>query len=306
MFRRESPEQARFFQKITDLSREELVESLLNRIEQIKMKKPAYGVVLDFYGKIKEAQEKIEKSVEIGSIELKQGWKEAFVREGFPLIEKQNFLLDVEASSRLFRSLCRVAAEATPLMAEGVQKIAEALVQKRLDIKRLFRDGFNEKIFEEAADRLNLDKKVFLFLVLNSIKPSVEANVERLRPEVDQEAWLKGYCPICGSLPCLSLLKEETGKRYLVCSFCSYQWPIERLLCPFCGNKDQGSLRYLYTEDEESHRIDICEKCHQYIKTIDLRKTEAPDLSLEDLATLHLDMLASQEGYRKPIPNLQC
>ena len=282
------------------------MESLSNRIQQIKKKRPAYGVMLDFYQKIKEAQEKTEKTVEIGSIELKQGWKEASVREGSPLIEKRDFVLNVEASSRLFRSLCSVAAEATSLMAEGVQKIAEALVQKRLDIKRLLRDGFNEKLLEEAADRLNLDKKVFLFLIFSSIKPSVEANVEKLRQQVDQEAWFKGYCPICGSLPCLSLLKEETGKRYLVCSFCSYQWRFERLLCPFCDNKEQGSLRYLYAENEESHRIDVCEKCHQYIKTIDLRKTEAPDLSVEDLATLHLDMLASQRGYRSPLPNLQC
>jgi len=260
--------------------------------------------MLDFYQKIKEAQEKIKKTVEIDPIELKQGWKDAFTQEGFPLIEKQNFLLDAEASSRLFRSLCRVAAEATPLMAEGVQKIAEALVMKKLDTKKLFREGFNEKRIEETADRLNLDKKVFLFLILNSIRPSVDANVERLRPEVDQEAWLKGYCPICGSLPCLSLLKEETGKRYLLCSFCGYQWRIERLLCPFCNNKEQGSLHYLYAEDEESHRIDICEKCHQYIKTIDLRKTEVSDPFLEDLATLHLDILASQKGYQRPVRTL--
>ncbi len=262
--------------------------------------------MLDFYQKIKEAQEKIERTVQIGSIEPRQGRKEALTPEGFPLIEKQDFVLDVEASSRLFQSLCRVAAEATPLMAEGVEKIAEALVQKRLDIKHLFRDGFDQEIFEEVADRLNLNKKVFLFLIFSSIRPSVKANVERLPQEVDQEAWFKGYCPICGSLPCLSLLKEETGKRYLVCSFCGYQWRFERLLCPFCDNREQESLHYLYTEDEESHRIDICEKCRQYIKTIDLRKMETPDLSLEDLATLHLDMLASQKGYRRPVPNLQC
>ncbi len=282
------------------------MESSLNRLEEIKKKKPAYGAMLDFYQKVKAAQEKIERTVRIGSIEPRQGRKEAPAREGFPLIEKRNFMLDVEACSGLFRALCRVAAEATPLMAEGVEKIAEALVEKRLDIKHLFRDGFDEKIFEETAERLNLNKKVFLFLILSSIKPSVKANVERLRQEVDQETWLKGYCPICGSLPCFSLLKEETGKRYLVCSFCSYQWRFERLLCPFCDNREQEYLRYLYAEDEESHRIDICEKCHQYIKTIDLRKTEAPDLSLEDLATLHLDMLASQKGYRRPVPNLHC
>jgi FdhE protein len=101
----------------------------------------------------------------------------------------------------------------------------------------------------------------------------------------------------------LSLLKEEVGKRSLLCSFCGYQWRIERLVCPFCGNKEQESLQYFHAEGEEAHRIDLCDKCHQYIKTIDLRKIEAIDPILEDLATLHLDILASQKGYKRPIPN---
>ena len=30
---------------------------------------------------------------------------------------------------------------------------------------------------------------------------------------------------------------------------------------------------------------------------------EVSDPSLEDLATLHLDLLASQKGYQRPVPN---
>ena len=52
------------------------------------------------------------------------------------------------------------------------------------------------------------------------------------------------------------------------------------------------------------YRIDLCEKCHQYIKTIDARVEEILDPSLEDLATLHLDLLASQRCYHRPVVNL--
>jgi formate dehydrogenase maturation protein FdhE len=36
---------------------------------------------------------------------------------------------------------------------------------------------------------------------------------------------------------------------------------------------------------------------------IDLRSVGESDLILEDLATLHLDILASQKGYKRPVPN---
>jgi CheY-like chemotaxis protein len=69
------------------------------------------------------------------------------------------------------------------------------------------------------------------------------------------------------TLPFLSLLKGEGGKRYLLCSYCGYQWKMERLSCAGCGNKGQGSLKYFYGEGEEAYRIDLCDKCHHYIKT---------------------------------------
>jgi FdhE protein len=188
-------------------------------------------------------------------------------------------------------------------MAEEVRKIEEVLINRKIDLKKLLKDGFKDQKVEQISDEFGFDKKVFLFLVQSSIRPSIEAGMERLRSELDPETWLKGYCPVCGSLPHLSLLKEEVGKRYLLCSYCGYEWRIERLVCPFCGNKDQESLQYFYAEGEETYRIDLCDKCHQYIKTIDLRKIEEIDPVLEDLATLHLDILASQKGYKRPVPN---
>jgi formate dehydrogenase maturation protein FdhE len=35
----------------------------------------------------------------------------------------------------------------------------------------------------------------------------------------------------------------------------------------------------------------------------DYRKMEDSDPILEDLATLHLDILGSQKGYKRPVPN---
>ena len=50
-------------------------------------------------------------------------------------------------------------------------------------------------------------------------------------------------------------------------------------------------------------RIDLCDSCHHYIKTIDVRTLEAPDPCLEDLGTLHLDVVAARKGYSRVVPN---
>jgi FdhE protein len=279
------------------------LEKLKKRIQQLKKKRPGYKEILNFYQKIREEQEKVKPSLDIKPILFKKEWKDLLSREGFPLLERKDFPIDLETTIRLFRSLCHIGQEANPHMAEEAKKIEEILNEKRIDLKELLDGGVNESKIEDITKELKMDKKIFSFLIQESMKPSIEAGVKQLVNELETETWLKGFCPICGSLPYLSLLKEETGKRYLLCSFCGYQWRIERLVCPFCGNKEQESLQYFHAEGEEGHRIDVCEKCHQYIKTIDLRKIEAIDPILEDLATLHLDILASQKGYKRPIPN---
>ena len=50
-------------------------------------------------------------------------------------------------------------------------------------------------------------------------------------------------------------------------------------------------------------RVDLCDSGHHYIKTIDVRALEAPDPVLEDLATLHLDLVAVQKGYARAVPS---
>ena len=279
------------------------MEKLKKRIQKIKKRRPGYKEILEFYQKLKEEQEKTKASLKVEPILMKKEWKELLKKEGFSLIEKKDFPVDVEASYSLFQSLCEIGKDANPHMAEQVKKIEENIQSKTLNLRELLSEAANQQKVEQVADRLGLDKKILLFLIDNSVKPSIEAGVERLLNEISTETWMKACCPICGSLPFLSLLKEEVGKRFLLCSYCGYQWRIDRLMCPFCNNTEQELLHYLYPEGEEAYRIDLCDKCHQYIKTIDLRKIEAPDLSLEDVATLHLDIAASQKGYKRPVPN---
>ena len=277
--------------------------TLRERARQLKEKRPGYGEVLDFYVRVKESQAVSRASLKMDIKKVKKEWRGLPAKEGFPLIKKEDFPLDVKASIKLFQSLCQIGKSANPHMAAEVEKIAKAVDDNRIDLKKLLTGGGKEQEIDQVAADRGFDPRVLSFLIQSSTRPSIEAGMEKLRSEVDSETWRKSHCPVCGSLPSLNLLKGEGGKRYSLCSYCGYQWRIARLSCSFCSNKEQGSLKYFYGEGEESHRIDLCDKCHHYIKTIDYRNLEESDPSLEDLATLHLDVLAAQKGYERSIPN---
>ena len=277
--------------------------TLRERARQLKEKRPGYGEILDFYSKVKELQGQSKSSLKMDPIKIEKERKDLLAKEDFPLIRKEGFPLDVEASIRLFRSLCQIGQAANPHMALQAEKIGEAITNTRIDLKKLYEGGVKEQKIEQVAAESGLDKNIFSFFFHSSIRPSIEAGMEQLRGELDPETRRKSHCPVCGSLPSLSLLKGEEGKRYLLCSWCGYQWRTDRLSCPVCNNTDQGSLQYFCGEGEDACRIDLCDTCHHYIKTIDYRSLEESDPSLEDLATLHLDVLAAQKGYRRAVPN---
>ncbi|OGP89951.1 MAG: hypothetical protein A2156_05880 [Deltaproteobacteria bacterium RBG_16_48_10] len=285
-------------------NKESQLKNLKDRIQHLKAKRPGYAEILDFYQKVREQQERVKSILKIEPILPRKEWKEFPAKEGFSLLEKKDIPLDIETSFSLFQSLCRIGKGANPYLAKQATKIEEFLNSNKLDVKGLLKQWLLEQKISGVLNELGVDKKVFQFLIESSIRPLIEATVEQLQNEFDSKDWMRGSCPICGSLPFLSLLKEEVGKRYLLCSFCGYSWRSDRMICPFCNNKDQDSLHYFYGEGEDPYRIDLCDQCHQYIKTIDLRTLPEADPSLEDLATLHLDLLASQKGFKRPIPNL--
>ena len=147
----------------------------------------------------------------------------------------------------------------------------------------------------EAEDNIDL---VELFLE-ESLRPELEIIAKKYEEIVGKSEWSEGYCPICGKEPKIGeIRKEEDGKRYLFCHQCGFKWYFNRIKCPFCGNDEQHSLAYFEVEGDERYRVDVCNKCWRYIKTVELPKSsEEPNLDVEDIATLHLDMIAYDEGY---------
>ena len=113
-------------------------------------------------------------------------------------------------------------------------------------------------------------------------------------------------CPACGGLPLLAVLREEGhgSRRSLLCGLCLSEWAAMRLTCATCGEATFDKLPVFRAEQFEGVRIDVCESCLTYQKTIDLSRDGSAVPLVDDLATLPLDLWARENGYRRARPNL--
>ncbi len=263
-------------------------------------KNPLYNNILEFYEAVLSEQEHIKTilNINLPKIEIKL---KNFYKDSASLLNKEDFLIDINSSISLFESLCNIGKNANEKMNNTIQAIEEAISNRTLILEDLFKRHFDESYLEKIAFDDNIEKPILKFLIHMSILPSIHKQVEMLEKNLNTKNWLKGYCPICGSLPHFSELKGE-GQRYLICSFCGFEWQSERLKCPYCENSDFNKLHYFYIEGIEAHRVDLCDNCNQYIKTVDSRKLNYdPDLILEDIITMHFDILASEKGFKRPV-----
>jgi FdhE protein len=115
----------------------------------------------------------------------------------------------------------------------------------------------------------------------------------------DEEHWLRGYCPTCGSAPAMAqLVGIDPGRlRLLSCGCCGTRWRYRRIGCPFCESADDHQLSALAIEGEKYLRIDYCQSCRAYLKTYNGEGSEP--LFLADWTSLHLDIIARDRGLKR-------
>jgi len=113
-------------------------------------------------------------------------------------------------------------------------------------------------------------------------------------------------CPRCAALPVAAVLREEGhgAKRSLLCAICLHEWECLRIVCPACGEQEFDRLP-VYSAEQFAHvRIDACDRCHHYIKTIDLTKDGLAVPCVDDIASVSLDLWARERGYVRIKHNL--
>ncbi len=113
-------------------------------------------------------------------------------------------------------------------------------------------------------------------------------------------------CAVCGARPQVAVLRPEGdgGKRFLVCSFCMTEWEFRRILCPNCGEEDYAKLPRYTAEGISAVRVEACESCHAYLKSVDLTVDGHAVPLVDEVATAALDVWAMENGFQKIRRNL--
>lgn len=108
-------------------------------------------------------------------------------------------------------------------------------------------------------------------------------------------------CPCCGDRPVVGVLREQGhgAGRLLVCGRCATEWPAPRMVCPSCAAMDVQALPVFRADEWPATRIESCERCRHYLKSIDLTVDGAALPLVDDLASLPLDLWAAERGLTR-------
>ncbi|MBN1317477.1 MAG: formate dehydrogenase accessory protein FdhE [Anaerolineales bacterium] len=263
-------------------------------IKQIKRKRdqsPDQAEVLDLQIALLEAQIEADIPPLTGVLTAEQATERR--RAGIPLVTPQNLALDWDAFSTLFRRVCRITAQYRSDLAESLGELERLVDENPEGVKA----WINQLLVGDALQGIE-QPGLEIYCLTHTLRPFMRNYARTYGPLVDEKAWKRKYCPICGGEADFGALSaKDEGARYLLCSRCDYEWLYKRIGCPFCENDDHTKIKY-FPEESGPHRLYVCDNCLRYIKVIDVREA-AGDVALpaERVTTIAMDVAAQDQGY---------
>ena len=123
----------------------------------------------------------------------------------------------------------------------------------------------------------------------------------RSRAPVSETQQKYAVCRFCNRKPSFGVLRQmgEGASRSMVCGFCLAEWDFRRIVCPSCGEENDARLSVFTAKDWDYIRVECCESCKTYVKTIDLTKDGHAEPIVDELASAPLDLWARERGYAK-------
>jgi FdhE protein len=274
------------------------LEDIALKVKTISTRNPAYTEIVQWVGDLLSETVKTSDSGEVllSELNIDQEDLRKKCEQGRSFLNPEDLTLDWETVSVLYKRLVELVGkrEDGRRQSEGLLKAIEE-TENGTPIMLKAALTSNYEAIEGSAKALNIDSPVLVLLLHLSLRPSLLVIAQAVLENLDLSLWNHGHCPVCGSAPRLADLSGEGGKRRLHCSLCETAWPYQRLRCPFCENDNRKELSYLRAENEEGFRVDLCGRCNNYLKTMDLREIAGPViLPLDDVATWHLDIIAGK------------
>ena len=223
---------------------------------------------------------------------------------GSPLIMRENFPHDLDQALRLFPILLEILAGTGGAAAQAADTLRAAIAAGELDPAQALRalPAGDDTLFAVWRQRLPESPRALSFLAASALWPGLNAAALALAKHLPENLpHDRGHCPLCGNLPYITFLREKEGLRFGACSFCGHEHRVRRICCPYCDEGDTAKLKLFRVAEYPGVVVGVCETCSMYVKTLDYRELDKTVLpSLDDMATVALDVLAQGQGYKRP------
>ena len=264
----------------------DLIEKQPHAAEQLRL----YAAVLDL-------QEPVFTWVRESS------WRQGD-RSGSPLAPRLNLsALPWGRLERRFRHFVdRLRPHGTDVITEAGAALSRASKGQR-------RDLLLETVTRGDLSNLSMALGQEVALLAFYARALLQAVAEAMASELDVNSTTRapGSCPHCGWPPQVAILRDEVetkGQRLLVCALCLTTWPVSRLGCPSCNESESDKLLSHEVADRPYLRVDECQSCKGYLKSVDLRQEGRAVALVDDLASIELDLWAAERDLWKICPNL--
>jgi formate dehydrogenase accessory protein FdhE len=270
-------------------------EGRVGRAQYLAAQHPFAAEVLDFYQRLAGEQKMIYAEARKGlggrkarhsSDPLRADLDYPFLVERFP-----RFLSFLESASP-----GPIAEAARQISSEGASAWTDSLTH-------FWRVGGRRRKLAQETERESAEM-VKEFILRAFLQPHVEFLAEGYPAPSTGER--PRHCPRCESVPLVGVLRPEGdgASRRLICSLCLGEWEFRRILCPACGEDSEKNLPVYVAEQFPHIRIEACDACKSYLRTIDLTKNGRAIPIVDDLAAIPLSLWAEEHGYSRFQPNL--
>lgn len=247
------------------------------------------GPYLNFLSALFFAQHQIQDG--LGAPDVPAADALARAREfGMPPLDRNKFVTEPVFETTLDRLLA---------LADGIDMppAARDALTKVRGADAVARDGMVRAVLADSIPVETMAEHAY-------VAAALQVHFARVASGLDGDTLVAvgdGACPVCGGPPVASEVAGEQGMhgaRFCTCALCATRWNYVRIKCTVCGSTEGIGYRSVEGADKDV-QAEVCDTCHSYVKILHRQTNPALEPVVDDIATLALDLLVREQGYRR-------
>jgi FdhE protein len=251
------------------------------------------GPYLRFLAELSACQHGIQRDLPAPDLPAGGARERAHIHR-MPAIDRSHFTAD----AALDATLDGLFAAATGI---DMPATARAALTRAQSADAGTRDAMARAVLADAMPAEALAEHVY-------VAAALQVHFARLAAQLDPETLAPvgdHACPACGGAPVASSIvgwKGAHGARFCACSLCATQWHVVRIKCVLCSST-KGIAYQELDGSVGAIKAESCEECRGYVKILHQHTNPALDPVADDVASLGLDLLLRDKGYRRGAVN---